>query len=119
MPTKDVHSRLVQSLKESAPSYETVRRWMRSFESDRVETEDEARSGRPSSATNDHFVQQVQQLLEEDRRMTCSQMADQIGISKDSVYQILTEKLLKWKIVAKWVPHLLTPEQKQMRIDIV
>ena len=106
MPTKDVHSRLVKSLKESAPSYETVRRWMWSFESGRVETEDEARSGRPSSATNDHFVQQVQQLLEEDRRMTCPQMADRIGISKDSVHQILTEKLLKQKIVAKWVPHL-------------
>ena len=51
--------------------------------------------------------------------MTCSQMADRMGISKDAVHRILTEKLLKRKIVAKWVPHLLTPEQKQTRIDIV
>lgn len=118
MSTRDAHDRLFTVVGDSAPSYETTRRWMREFENGRVSTEDLDRSGRPPSATLDDFVGKVQDLLQEDSRMTCSRMASYIGISKNSVHRILREKLEKRKIVAKWVPHVLTEDQRKTRRDI-
>lgn len=65
MSTRDAHDRLVTVVGDSAPSYETTRRWMREFENGRVSTEDLDRSGRPPSATLDDFVGKVQDLLQE------------------------------------------------------
>ena len=40
-------------------------------------------------------------------------MSYEIGISVGSAYQILTEKLNKTKKSARWVPHILTDEEKR------
>jgi hypothetical protein len=42
-----------------------------------------------------------------------------ITISPTSVFRILTNYLQKRKICARWVPHCLTAEQKQKRLEIV
>ena len=57
-------------------------------------------------------------LLEEDRRLSCEELAQQVGISSSSVHLILTEKLHKHKVAAKWIPHLLTEEQLGNRTRI-
>ena len=117
MSAKGAHDRLLFVLQDNTPSYETTRRWMREFDNGRQSTEDLDRSGRPPCATLDEFVSKVQDLLNEDPRMTCEEMAPAIGISKNSVHRILREKLQKRKIVAKWVPHFLSEDQKKSRKD--
>ena len=44
-------------------------------------------------------------------------MADTLKISEGSVFTILHESLGMRKLFLKWVPHLLTPYQKQQRIE--
>ena len=84
----EVHQDLEQGLQKHAPSYETVRRWMRRFREGRTSTDDESRSGRPVTATSLEVVERVAQLLDEDRRVTCEKVANSVNISPDPTRQI-------------------------------
>jgi hypothetical protein len=46
------------------------------------------------------------------------QLANEIGVSIGSVHSILTEDLGMRRVSAKFVPKLLTMEQKQRRLEI-
>ena len=105
------HATLQEGLEGSCPSYETVQKWHKIFSGGSVNVEDAARSGCPSTATDDDHVTHVSVLLKEDRRLSCEELAQQVGISSSSVHLIFTEKLHKCKIAAKWISHLLTEEQ--------
>ena len=74
--------------------------------------------GRSISVTNQEHEERVQELLEEDRRITCDEIATEIGISHGSVYKILTDNLGKRKVTARWVPHRLTEDKKLSRYRI-
>ena len=71
------------------------------------------RSGRPISATAEENVDAVKAMVEEDARVTVSQIEQELGISSGSVRMIMHEKLHLSKISARWVPHMLTQEQKK------
>ena len=114
----ETHAILEEGLGSNCPSYETVRKWHRLFNAGSVDVGDAVRSGRPSTACDEDHVAQVSALLEEDSRYTCEELADQVGICSSSIHTILTEKLNKRKIAAKWIPHVLTPEQLGDRMKI-
>ena len=77
---------------------------------------DDARSGRPSTARTPKNVESVRHLLIEDRRTTLQIIADRLNIGKETVRRIVTENLGKRKICARFVPHALTTEKKQERV---
>ncbi|KAM8702325.1 hypothetical protein ACLKA7_004989 [Drosophila subpalustris] len=52
-----------------------------------------------------------------DRKVKVREIADILKISAGSVHTIIHEHLGMKKVFSKWVPRLLTPEQKQQRID--
>ena len=52
-------------------------------------------------------------LIEEDAHYTVQEIEELSGIHLSSVLKILRERLGLPKICARWVPHLLTDEQKQ------
>ena len=58
-------------------------------------------------------------MIEEDGRYTCtiSQIAYTKGISEGTVHRILTDRLKLKQLCARWVPYLLTPDQKSKRLD--
>ena len=55
----------------------------------------------------------MKKLIEEDARYTVQEIEELSGIHSSSVLKILRERLGLRKICARWVPHLLTDEQKQ------
>ena len=57
-------------------------------------------------------------LIEEDARYTVQEIEELSGIHSSSVLKILRERLGLRKICARWVPHLLTDEQKQSRVRL-
>ena len=57
-------------------------------------------------------------LIEEDARYTMQEIEELSGIHSSSVLKILCERLGLRKICARWVPHLLTDEQKQSRVKL-
>ncbi|KAM8702311.1 hypothetical protein ACLKA7_004975 [Drosophila subpalustris] len=52
-----------------------------------------------------------------DRKVKVREIADILKISAGSVHTIIHDHLGMKKVFSKWVPRLLTPEQKQQRID--
>ncbi|XP_011137516.2 uncharacterized protein LOC105182065 isoform X2 [Harpegnathos saltator] len=54
----------------------------------------------------------------QDRRITVQEVTNEIGISIGSVHSIVTEDLGMRRVSAKFVPKLLTMEQKQLRLEI-
>lgn len=114
----EMHRELEGVFKDNAPSEQTVRKWFRLFQEGRTSVEDNERSGRPLEASSPDVVQQVEMLLAEDRRQTCKDLAERADISAGSIHTILHRDLDKQKKFSKWVPKLLTEEQRNVRATI-
>ena len=95
-----------------------IKEWYNRFKDGRVSVESESRSGRPSTSRNDEVIEQVRTLVMQDRRVTIQEIVDQIEISFGSVQSILKEDLGLRRVSAKFVPKLLTMEQKQLRLQV-
>jgi histone-lysine N-methyltransferase SETMAR len=76
------------------------------------------REGRPKCATTPEIIVQLHDILLDDRRMNVREISENVGISKVRVEYILHEDLDMKKLCTKWVPRLLTADQKRTRISI-
>ena len=74
--------------------------------------------GRPVSVLTEKNAATVKTLIEEDARYTMQEIEELSGIHSSSVLNILRERLGLCKICARWVPHLLTDEQKQSQVRL-
>ena len=90
--------------------------WYLRFKSGRTSIEDDLKSGRPSSSTGDDHIEKVHSVKRENRRLIVREVSEGVGICKSSCHAILTEKLNMHRVAAKFVPRLLTEEQKQNRV---
>jgi hypothetical protein len=80
------------------------------FKSGRTFTEDNPKTGWPSTSTDDDHVQKVHAVICENCHLTVCEVSEEVGISK--ILTILTKKLKMHRVAAKFVPCLLTDEQK-------
>ncbi len=62
-------------------------------------------------------IARVADILKEDRQSSCRLIAEQMGIPKTIVQQILWEDLQKWELCVQFVPHALTAKQKEQRLN--
>ena len=60
----------------------------------------------------------MKKLIEGDARYTLRDIAQYVGITSAAAHKILTERLGLRKLCARWVPHLLTKEQKAYRVNV-
>jgi len=102
---------------DSFPSFTTIKKWAAEFKCGRTSLEDDPREGRPKSATTPKIIEQVHDMVLDDRRMKVREIAETIGISKERVGYILHEEMDMKKLCARWVPRLLT-DQKCTRMKI-
>lgn len=117
MKGADIHDDLKNVLGECALSYAAVKNWVAEFKRGRTSVQDELRPGRPKSVTTSEMVSKVHDMVLEDRRLKLSEIADNTGISKERVHHILSEELNMKKLSARWVPRLLTLDQKRVRMQ--
>ena len=73
-------------------------------------------SGRPSSSSTDENANIIAEIVEADPHVSCKLVEDLTNIPTSSAHRILTEKLNKKSVCARWVPHVLTDEQRQKRV---
>ena len=64
---------------------------------------------------SDHpeIIDQIHELILEDRRISAKSIAEQLGISRERVGFIIHEDLDRRKLSAKWVPKCLNKDQKR------
>ena len=116
-PAVDIHAQILVVMGEaSSPSIQTVRKWVREFSDGRTDCSDLQRAGRPASASTEEKSDEVQALIQQDRRITVDQVATELDISHGTAWHILTEKLGMKKLCSRWIPHVLTEEQKIKRM---
>ncbi|CAH2010449.1 unnamed protein product [Acanthoscelides obtectus] len=78
---------------------------------------DDPRVGAPKTAVTQENVDAVRKLIIEDRHVTYREIEASLKISKTSIQKILHEELGVRKFVSRWIPHLLTEEQKAARVN--
>lgn len=93
----------------------TCFKWHERFKGSRQSIEDEERSGRASTSTEDSHIDKINTLVRTNRRLTIRELAEECEISVGSCYEILTEKLKMHRVAAKFVPRLMTDDQKAHR----
>lgn len=112
---KAIHEELAATLGDDSLSYSSVKKWAALFKAGRQSTEDDPRGGRPSTAVTEENMEAVEDSVMNDRRVSVRKIAAETQVSVGSVETILHEHLHMFKVSARWIPRLLTPEQKQVR----
>ena len=65
--------------------------------------------------TTPEIIDQIHELILEDRRISAKSIAQQLGISSERVGSIIHEDLDMLKLSAKWVPTFLNSDQNRQR----
>ena len=63
-------------------------------------------------------INEVRDLILQNHRLTIREIAEDVGISFGSCQAILTEKLSMYCVAAKFVPRVLTKDQKANHVNI-
>ena len=77
-----------------------------------------AREDHPPVERIEEVIDQVREKVLEHRRLTVQEIVAEVRISTGSVHSILTENLNLRRVSAKFVPKLLTEQQKELRREI-
>ena len=69
----------------------------------------------PKTVNTPQIIDQIHELILEDRRISAKSITEQLGISRERVGSIIHEDLDMRKLSAKWVPKCLNADQKRQR----
>ena len=94
----------------------TVFRWVKAFIAGKFSVEDDTHPGRPKTSVTKADIAAVKIVVEQDARLSVNDIASCTGISEGNVQTILKKHLDLRKVCTRWVPHLLTEEQKTQRL---
>jgi len=112
---KEIHAILTETLGKHAPSCATIRNSVAKFKRGDFSTCVAPRPGRLKTVTAPEIIDQIHELILEDRRISAKSIAEQLGISRERVGSIIYEDLGMRKLSAKWVPKCLNADQKRQR----
>ena len=87
-------------------------RWVKALKAGKFSVEDDTRPARPTTSVTKANIAAVKIVVEQDARLSAKDIVSCTGISEVCVQTILKKRLYLRKVCARWVPHLLTGEQK-------
>ncbi len=91
--------------------------WHKRFKDGREDAEDD-RAGRPATSRNEENLAKLREVLNSDRHLSIRLIADRMNLNYGTVFQMVTEDLMMRKVCAKFVPKVLTDDQKQRRVAV-
>ena len=94
-----------------------VYKWHRRFSEGRTSIEDDSGRGRKRKI-NGKLISAVSDVMEKDRRQTVAEVATQVGVSVGTIHTVLTEHLDMRRVSARWIPRLLSADDKSRRIQL-
>ncbi|GFR99344.1 transposase [Elysia marginata] len=113
---KLIHETLQTVCGDCACSYQTVFRWVKEFNESKESLSDCPRPGRPKSRVNEQTIASTKKDIDEDPHISVRELSDTNGLLYGTVHSIITEHLRTKKVCARWIPHLLTVDQKRERV---
>ena len=116
---KEIHTILTETLWEHAPSYVTVKNWVVQFKRGDFSTCDATRHGWTKTVSTPEIIDQIHELILDDRRISAKSIAEQLVISREQVGSIIHNDLDMRKLSAKWVPKWLNEDKKTSTVPVV
>jgi len=110
----EIHQRLQRAYGSVCMGASSVRRWVKHFKDGNTSIQDEPRSGRPRTASTERNKERMDEIIQDDRRVTVDTIARTLGIGHNAVQEMI-ESLGYRKVCARWVPRLLTKDHKGQR----
>jgi len=95
-----------------------VFQWHARFKTGRTSVDDNEHTGRPTSCTTPETVEQIQDLIRQDRRRTICDIAEEVEVGYGTCQRVLTEEMGMHHVTAKFVPRILTADQKQQCVNV-
>lgn len=113
----DTFRRMLHVFGRRTMNKRTVFHWHKNFRDGRRAPVDLPRSGRPKSARTPQNIQRCHTLVQADRRVGIHRLSRQLQVSYGTVQYMLHKDLHLCKKAAKMIPHVLTPVQRERRMD--
>ena len=114
----ETYEMLQEAFGETCLSRSKTFEWYSRFKSGRRSFEDDPRPGRPSTSHTEETVARVREIIHAYRRLTIREVAEEVRTAFGTCQKILTEDLRMRRVPAKFVPLLLTAEQKDDRMSV-
>jgi transposase len=76
----EIHSKFIKVYGDSSSSFSSIKKWAVKFKRGRTSLEYSPREGRLKSATTPEIIEQVHDMLLDDRRMKAREISETIGI---------------------------------------
>ena len=114
----EIHQQFSETCNDGVMDVKNVRLWVRQFKEGRTSCENKQKEPWPRTSRSEDMIARVEQMVMEDRRLTVKQIAVNAGISVGSVDTILHDNLKMRKVSARWVPRMLTDENKATHVAI-
>ena len=115
---KEIHDILKETLGEHAPPHATVKNWVAQFKRGDFSTCDAPCPRRPKTVTTPEIIDQIHELILEDRRISDKSIAEQLGISRERDGSIILEDLDMRKLSVKWVLKCMIADHKRQRSNV-
>jgi hypothetical protein len=109
---------LQEAFRDNAMSQSKTFLWYRRFKDGQTSVDDNKHSGRPSTSTTPENLAKVRKAILADRRRTIHDVCEIVGLSYGTVQRILADSLNMRRISAKFVPRLLSDDQKALRVSV-
>ena len=114
---QETYAMLKDAYGDEQTSKATFYRWFNRFSEGNEQVEDEPRSGAPKNARKEENIQEVEKLVLKDCQSSVRMISEAVGISVGTVDTILTNDLKLHKVCAKFVPKILSRDQRQIRVE--
>jgi len=95
----------------------SVFRWHKKFKGGRESVRDDERCGRGREVRTSELVGKIRTFMDEDRRVSIETISEQFEVSVGTVHKIIHDELNMRKICAKFVPRVLSDEQKERQTN--
>jgi len=109
---------LQEAFGDNAMSQSKTFLWYKHFKDRRTSVDDDKRSGRSSTSTTPENLANIRKAIFANRRQIIHDVCEIVGLSYGTVQCILADNLNMRRILARFVPRLLSDDQKVLRVSV-
>lgn len=111
-----IHRQLVDVLGTRALNERTVRRCCQQFKEGNWDVREHRGGDHKSTPQTEEQVETIVKALDDNKAWSLRALSANFGIPRTTCHRIITKNLKMRKVNAKWVPHELSPSQKETRV---
>jgi len=114
----ETHRMLQEAFEDNAMSQSKTFFMVQTLQGGRTSVDDDERSGRPSTRTTPENIAKGREAILADRRKTIHDVCEIVGLSYGTVQRILADNLNMRRISTRFVPRLLSDDQKALCVSV-